>query len=132
MLVVEDLTRAKWRCLHFAAAEEAGAIKAELARRGLAVLEIDGGAIETKEHLLSATAEAMHFPDYFGRNWDALDECLRDMTWMPSAGYVLFFKNAEAFWQTSSHLAGTFTEIWMSAAEEWSRQEIPFHLIFVW
>jgi len=132
MLAVEDLTRAKWNCLHFALPEEAHSTRAELASRGLAVFDIDGGTIETKDQLLSALAQAMRFPDYFGMNWDALDECLRSMDWLPSDGYVLFFKNAESFWQKSSHLAGMFTEIWMAAAEEWGSREIPFHLIFVW
>jgi RNAse (barnase) inhibitor barstar len=44
------------------------------------VVFLDGSRIETKLEFLDAVAAALSFPDYFGRNWDALDECLRDMT----------------------------------------------------
>lgn len=42
------------------------------------VVRIDGASIESKADFLTAVAEALDFPDYFGHNWDALDECLRD------------------------------------------------------
>ena len=37
-----------------------------------------------KDELFSFYATAFCFPGYFGYNWDALDECLRDMqNWHP-------------------------------------------------
>ena len=44
------------------------------------VVVLDGSHIESKLEFLDAVAAALSFPDYFGRNWDALDECLRDVT----------------------------------------------------
>ena len=37
--------------------------------------------INNKSALLSAYAEAGHFPEYFGNNWDAFNDCLRDFSW---------------------------------------------------
>lgn len=34
--------------------------------------------VGAKELFLSALASALQFPDYFGGNWDAVDECLND------------------------------------------------------
>ena len=34
-------------------------------------------------------ARALRFPDYFGRNWDAVYDCLTDLNWLPATGYVL-------------------------------------------
>ncbi|MBR0705334.1 barstar family protein [Bradyrhizobium liaoningense] len=45
-------------------------------------------SITTKRALLTAIATQLSFPDYFGGNWDALEECIRDLSWLPS-GRVL-------------------------------------------
>ena len=54
------------------------------------VLDVDGFAadvpdfaklpsgIDNKQQLMQALVKAIPLPDYFGGNWDALDECLRD------------------------------------------------------
>jgi len=42
---------------------------------------IDARGIASKPAFLDAFAGALHFPDYFGRNWDAFEECLRDLSW---------------------------------------------------
>ena len=42
-------------------------------------------------------AHALDFPSYFGMNWDALSDCLTDMSWRPAAGYALLFINTGHF-----------------------------------
>ena len=39
--------------------------------------------IRSKEKLLAILADKLRFPRYFGYNWDALEECLRDLSWLP-------------------------------------------------
>lgn len=39
---------------------------------------VDGRSCRTRAALLDEVARALHFPDYFGRNWDALTDALRD------------------------------------------------------
>ncbi|PIU20270.1 MAG: hypothetical protein COT18_03155, partial [Elusimicrobia bacterium CG08_land_8_20_14_0_20_59_10] len=42
------------------------------------------------------------FPAYFGRNWDALLDCLRSLPDdLPAGGYVLVIKNSEKFLSAS-------------------------------
>ncbi len=36
-----------------------------------------------KQKLLAEYDRQLSLPDYFGWNWDALDECLRDLSWLP-------------------------------------------------
>lgn len=31
----------------------------------------------------------LRLPDYFGMNWDALHECIRDLSWLPPGQVVL-------------------------------------------
>ena len=42
-------------------------------------VQLDGTQIRSKAAFLEAVAAALNFPDYFGHNWDALDECLADI-----------------------------------------------------
>lgn len=45
--------------------------------------------IATKEELMRALYEYLQFPSYFGFNWDALLDCLRDFHWIESRTVVL-------------------------------------------
>jgi hypothetical protein len=39
--------------------------------------------------LLEELASQLRFPDYFGANWNALEECVRDLSWLPDGPLVL-------------------------------------------
>ncbi|MFK3981488.1 barstar family protein [Micromonospora sp. NPDC050397] len=43
-------------------------------------LVVDGTGSRTRAGLFAGWAVALSFPDYFGHNWDALFDCLRDLT----------------------------------------------------
>ena len=118
-------------CVHF----DSGVPALELlglAERGFALRDLDGAAIAGRDDLLAALASALAFPDYFGGNWDALDEVLRDLGWLPADGYVLVVRDATALWREAPRAAGRLVESWLFCAEEWSRRETPFHLVFDW
>jgi ribonuclease inhibitor len=42
-------------------------------------LEIDVSSVVTRGELHELLARALGFPDYYGRNWDAFDECIREV-----------------------------------------------------
>lgn len=52
------------------------------------VVELPPG-IRTKELLFDELAQRLGFPDYFGANWDALWECIRDLSWLPPGPVIL-------------------------------------------
>ncbi len=37
---------------------------------------------KTPEDVREELAEALQFPDYYGKNWDAFDECMCDLDWL--------------------------------------------------
>ena len=43
-------------------------------------LILDGSKTVDKTSFLAQISELLKFPDYFGHNWDALEECLNDVT----------------------------------------------------
>jgi RNAse (barnase) inhibitor barstar len=49
-------------------------------------LVIDVGSVRTRDELHALLAQKLAFPDYYGMNWDAFDERIRDY---PPQGTVL-------------------------------------------
>jgi RNAse (barnase) inhibitor barstar len=49
--------------------------------------------IKSEDALLDALSSALRFPDYFGDNWNALAECIRDLSWLPPGDLVLIHKD---------------------------------------
>ncbi len=86
----------------------------------------------TDKALFTEIADAFHFPDYFGHNWDALDECLADLDWIPSDNYVLFVDNALEPWSEVPILMGDFVDIWQTAALPFLREKQLLRLVFIW
>jgi hypothetical protein len=132
MLHWEDLKRSSCRALHFAPNGEVEGLSDKLAKQGVAVLELAGDRIDSERGLLAALAETLRFPEYFGMNWDATDECLRDMEWIRAKGYVLLVRGARELWQRCPEAAGSLVTSWLFAADQWNQDAVPFHLVFVW
>jgi hypothetical protein len=44
---------------------------------------------ESSQSLITVLAELLRFPDYFGMNWDAFEECLRDFHWIQQRRIVI-------------------------------------------
>jgi len=66
------------------------------------VAYVDGAGIPDKAGLMAALAAAFRFPAYFGRNWDALLDCLRSLPGeIPAEGYVLAVRNSASFLASS-------------------------------
>ena len=132
MVYIEKLARVSWECVHFVPKSEVIPSAKEFEGRGIKAFEIRGEKVRSVDDLFSCIAAAMEFPDYFGNNWNALDECLRDLEWHDAKGYVLVVHDAEELWRRETRVMGTFLQSWLFSAEEWGRHDTPFHLIFVW
>jgi hypothetical protein len=45
--------------------------------------------LTTSAALFDSLATLLKFPAYFGHKWDALDECLHDLAWLPDGEVVI-------------------------------------------
>lgn len=69
--------------------------------------------------LFQEFAAALQFPWYFGENWDALNECINDLEWLPTKSYVLLVSHVDAVLPESSKEFHIFAEILSGAAATW-------------
>lgn len=76
---------------------------------------LDGRNLPDKAALLFALGEALAFPEYYGQNWDALEECLTDMSWCEGA-IVLAIIHADAL---PAEALATLSDIFTDAAAFW-------------
>jgi RNAse (barnase) inhibitor barstar len=104
---------------------------------GFLLRVVRGAKCRNTAGLFSEVANAMEFPDYFGHNWDALEECLTDLEWLPGKGYVLLITAAEQILADDEEDFATFLEVLSDAGEAWasgqgraeSRGGKPFHTV---
>jgi hypothetical protein len=87
---------------------------------------LDVVAIDARENLFDRMARALAFPDWFGRNWDALEDLLGDLSWRKGEGHVLIFHGYPA----GAEL-GTLLDVLASSAEYWAGRGKPFFAVFV-
>ena len=131
-------TKAPWTSLVIVAAGK----RAESLVRpptGFVLKIIKGRHCKAPANLFAEFARALEFPDYFGHNWDALEECLADLEWLPAKGYILLVTNAEGVLPEDEEEYETFLEILRDAGEAWgngqagmgARRATPFHALFV-
>jgi len=71
-------------------------------------------------------SNALSFPDWFGKNWDALEDCLSDLSWREAEGYVLLFEHAAA-----GDGLGILTDVLAASAEFWKGRGKPFFAVFI-
>ena len=83
------------------------------------VAEIPAG-ISSKRELLSALSRSLHFPSYFGHNWDALDECLTDLSWLPAGDVLVIHKDLPL--EMDSEACSIYLSILWDAAKRWEQQ----------
>lgn len=98
---------------------EAKSLQAAAKRAGYAFFHLDGKNIERKEQLLNHVATVLQFPNHFGSNWDALEECLTDLEWVDGDGYLIYFDHIDRLLSAHPDQFATFVEIVRDAVESW-------------
>ena len=57
------------------------------------IIDINLLKFKTKQNFLNILNQELNFPSYFGSNLDALDECMRDLSWIQEKEIILNFNN---------------------------------------
>lgn len=82
------------------------------------VLKVPAG-IRFKGELLAALARTGKFPDYFGGNWDALQDCLRDLSWISNRKVVVLHSDLPL--HNNPAECRTYLEILQTTLSDWAK-----------
>ena len=93
---------------------------------GFHYVEVDLAEVYDKRTVLSALAAALAFPDWFGDNWDALEDCLMDLAWLDAPGHVIVLKDCDALMAENPDDFAVALEVFDGAATFWHETEHPF------
>lgn len=104
-------------------------------------VEVNGHDIPTVDLLFCVFADKFHFPEYFGHNWGAFDDCLRDLDWLNATGFTLVITRAEELLRAEPQYASTLIKDFDKAGHEWAesidlgelwdRPSIPFQVFLL-
>jgi hypothetical protein len=88
----------------------------------LAVVDLGDG----KEAILAAMSASLEFPEWFGGNWDALEDCLTDLSWREKLARVIVLRGT-----VTGDDVGILVDVLSSSAEYWRDRRQPFFAVFV-
>lgn len=103
----------------YATPSDVAALTAGAQRGGLTFFTVDLEQVRGKAPFLAECARDLRFPASFGANWDALADCLQDLSWRPAPGYIVRFTNAGVFAAAAPRDFATAVEILEDATMYW-------------
>lgn len=100
----------------YAAPRLVGPLRMAAKRSGIAWRDLDLAGVRDRDAFLRRCAEVFDFPGYFGRNWDALHECLLEDAATGTPGAVVHWRRGTELAKRAPDVAATALEILQEAA----------------
>ena len=95
------------------------------------VFQLVSDRISSKAALFEKLRQAFGLPDYFGQNWDALEECLRDLPTEQRKGFLTVIDSGEALLGLPERDFQTFISILRSTAHFWASEGVQFAVMLI-
>ena len=107
-------------------------LQEEAARLGQHFLYAHCASATTKQQVLACIAEAFHFPRHFGKNFDALSDCLTDLTHKsgPQPGFLIVLEQLPNTPKFDKEARETLLDVFRDAADFWAEKKIAFRVFY--
>ncbi|UQI43739.1 barstar family protein [Streptomyces sp. HU2014] len=99
---------------------------------------LDGARMGDSDGVFEQFWNQFRFPDYFGWNWPALSDCLRDLQWIKADRYLVVIENAGSVldgtpddWETFLGTLHRASAHWANPHEKPAGVGIPFNVLLV-
>lgn len=107
-------------------------LQAEAAQLGQHFLYAHCAHASTKQQVLAAIAEAFHFPRHFGKNFDALSDCLTSLAHKagPQPGFLVVLEQLPNTPKFDKEARETLLDVFRDAADFWADKKIVFRVFY--
>lgn len=85
---------------------------------GIFLAFLDGQQCAVLAHFYEEIAKALNFPDYFSHNFDSLDECMNDLSWISENEIRLLIFNYEDLLFEEKYNLDVINNIFANAVSE--------------
>lgn len=105
-------------------------VAGEVGAAGWTVRRLPEAGVRDSAAFLAACGRALEFPHWYGHNWDALADCLIDLSWLPGPGVALLWPDADELAEADPPAWRLALEVFATAAE--TRATLtrpPLHLL---
>ncbi len=82
--------------------------------------QLNGLNMPTVTRVLTEFAAELHFPDYFGHNSAAFEECITDLSWDTASGYCIVITHSETLLANEPDEIDWLIGLLRRAGEEWA------------
>jgi RNAse (barnase) inhibitor barstar len=102
------------------------------AQVGQHFLYVNLSAVQSKQEVLEAIALAFQFPVQYGKNLDALYDCMTDLVNKagPQPGFVVVLEQLPDNPRFDREAREQLLEVFRDAAEYWGERRIPFRCFY--
>lgn len=107
-------------------------LQAEAAGLGQHFLYAYCAEATTKQQVLAIIAEAFHFPRHFGKNFDALADCLTDLAHKagPQPGFLVVIEQLPNTPKFDKEARETLLDVFRDAADYWGDKKVAFRVFY--
>jgi len=107
-------------------------LQEESARLGQHFLYAYCAEAMTKQQVLATIAGAFHFPRHFGKNFDALGDCLTDLMHKagPQPGFVVVLEQLPNTQKFDKEARETLLDVFRDAADFWADKKVAFRVFY--
>jgi len=107
-------------------------LQEEAARLGQHFLYAYCAEATTKQQVLACIAQAFHFPKHFGKNFDALYDCLTDLTYKagPQPGFLIVIEQLPNAPKFDKEARETLLDVFRDAADFWAEKKVAFRVFY--
>nr|WP_199042706.1 barstar family protein [Dyella sp. ASV24] len=116
--------------IFFVTSEDLEPLAEAAGMQGLRVCRVSLADVADRDVLFDRLTPALRLPADFGRNWDALADSMRDLSWLKATGYILLFDRAEDMRDRNEDDFDTLLDILEEAVDYWQEAPAPFFVFF--